>query len=443
MLRDRNHPCVVLYSLGNEVAETAQKRGIALSAQMRARILQFDDTRPVTCGVNLFFNFLSAVGLGVYSQKKAEKAARSKGRKKERAVGSAFFNKLAGMFGSGVMKRGATLFGSDVFTKKHFAQMDVAGYNYGILRYRRDVRKYPDRVILGSETFVRDAPRFMRLAAQYPAVIGDFVWAGMDYLGEVGIGAMEYADYAKNFTGGPGWLAAGSGRLDLTGRERAEALFTKVAFGLLPIAIAVVRPDRAREEHSPSAWGMTNAVASWSWDGCDGMRTKVEVYCRAYLVKLFINSRLVGCKKTRGGCRAVFHTRYFHGDVVAVGYDREGNAVARTRLSSAENMTVLTLSPESERVRSGELVYVRMQYTDGAGTLKPLARGEIVLEVSGGELLGLGSACPYNERGFLADRTDTYYGEALAVIRPCADCVRVRAHSPFGDAGCAVPVLCD
>lgn len=188
---------------------------------------------------------------------------------------------------------------------------------------------------------------------------------------------------------------------------------------------------------------MTNAVASWSWDGCDGMRTKVEVYCRAYLVKLFINSRLVGCKRTRGGCRVVFHTRYFHGDVVAVGYDRDGKVVARTRLSSAEKMTVLTLSPESERVRSGELVYVWMQYTDDAGTLKPLARGEIVLEVSGGELLGLGSACPYNERGFLTDCTDTYYGEALAVIRPCADCVRVRAHSPFGDAGCAVPVLCD
>lgn len=110
--------------------------------------------------------------------------------------------------------------------------MDVAGYNYGIYRYRHDLKKYPDRLILGSETFCKDAARFYALAKKEPRVLGDFVWAGMDYLGEVGIGAWEYADYAPDFSHGPGWMAAGSGRLDLTGSPWGEMLYTRVAFEL-------------------------------------------------------------------------------------------------------------------------------------------------------------------------------------------------------------------
>ena len=77
-----------------------------------------------------------------------------------------------------------------------------------------------------------------------------------------------------------------------------------------------------------------------------------------------------------------------------------------------------------------------LQYTDNAGEVKMLARGEIGVQVEGGELLALGSACPYNERGYLTDKTDTYFGEALAIVRPAADAteVIVRASSPYGNA---------
>ena len=54
------------------------------------------------------------------------------------------------------------------------------------------------------------------MAKEDPRIIGDFVWAGMDYLGEVGIGSWEYKEYAKRFDIGPGWVSAGSGRIDLT-----------------------------------------------------------------------------------------------------------------------------------------------------------------------------------------------------------------------------------
>ena len=158
------------------------------------------------------------------------------------------------------MKFGATLPPCDWKTRGAFAVMDVAGYNYGIRRYRHDLNRYPDRVIVGSETFCSDAARFWDLAQSNPRLIGDFVWSGMDYLGEVGIGSQEYAEYAKNFDGSLGWVSAGGRSIsNLTGKPLAEASYTQVAFGLKPIAIGVV-PVGLGREHSPSAWKMTNAV---------------------------------------------------------------------------------------------------------------------------------------------------------------------------------------
>ena len=235
--KDYNHPCVVLYSTGNEVSETAQKRGIALTKEMTDFLHGLDDSRPVTCGVNIFFNFLSSIGFGVYSDEKAKKEAeraekaKQRGEKaaKKKAVGSQFFNNLAGLLGDEFMKRGATLHGCDVKTRDAFANMDIAGYNYGIYRYKHDLKKYPQRLILGSETFCNDAYKFRELAKQEPRLVGDFVWAGMDYLGEVMVGSWEYADYAETFDGGLGWVSAGSGRIDLTGKPLGEALYTRVA----------------------------------------------------------------------------------------------------------------------------------------------------------------------------------------------------------------------
>ena len=188
--KDYNHPSVVLYSTGNEVSETSQKKGIAFCGELTQRFHELDATRPVTCGINIFFNFLYSMGFGVYSDKKADQAV--KNVKKKKAVGSEFFNKLSGIMGADFMKFGATLYPCDVKTRDAFANMDIAGYNYGINRYEHDLKKYPKRMILGSETFCSDAYRFWELAKKNKRIIGDFVWAGMDYLGETGIGSWEY-----------------------------------------------------------------------------------------------------------------------------------------------------------------------------------------------------------------------------------------------------------
>ena len=424
--KDYNHPCVVLYSTGNEVSETAQKRGIALTKEMTDFLHGLDDSRPVTCGVNIFFNFLSSIGFGVYSDEKAKKEAeraekaKQRGEKaaKKKAVGSQFFNNLAGLLGDEFMKRGATLHGCDVKTRDAFANMDIAGYNYGIYRYKHDLKKYPQRLILGSETFCNDAYKFRELAKQEPRLVGDFVWAGMDYLGEVMVGSWEYADYAETFDGGPGWVSAGSGRIDLTGKPLGEALYTRVALEAdNGPYIAVCPVNHTGDRHSPSAWKMTNAMPSWSWTGCEERKANVEVYARAARVELVLNGHTVGSKTLKNDCLARFSIPYESGTLEAVSYDAADHEIGRCKLQSAGGTTRLTLDAEEPTVKPGHLCYIRLRYTDENGITKPLARGNIQVQVRGGTLVGLGSACPFNKHSYLDSETDTYYGEALAIVR--------------------------
>lgn len=437
--RDYNHPSVIMYSTGNEVAETAQKRGIELCGKMTRYLHELDGTRPVTCGINIFFNFLSSMGFGVYSDKKAEQAAAD--AKKKKAVGSEFFNNLAGMFGSGFMKFGATLYPCDLKTRQAFSNMDVAGYNYGIDRYVHDLKKYPDRLILGSETFCSDAFQFYELAKKNKRIIGDFVWAGMDYLGEVGIGSWEYKEYAKRFDGGKGWVTAGSGRIDLTGKPLAEMKYTQVAFDQEKIGIGVVPIPYTDEKHSPSAWKMSNALESWSFEGCEGKKARIEVYTKEPYAALYINGKHIGTKKRKGNCIVTFETTYENGEIRAAAYDSSKKKTAEITMRTAGTETILTAEPEDNTICQQDLCYVRLKYTDREGTVKPLVRGEIELSVENGELLGFGSACPYYPEGYLKNIADTYYGEALAVIRTAAPgAIRIHAKSGYGETYAEVEV---
>lgn len=415
--KDYNHPSVIMYSTGNEVAETSQERGIKFTGEMTNYLHSLDNSRPVSCGVNIFFNFLFSMGFGVYSDKKAE--AEVKNSSKKKAVGSEFFNNLAGLLGADFMKFGATLYPCDLKTKGAFANMDFAGYNYGINRYKKDLKKYPKRLILGSETFCSDAYKFYEIAKKEPRIIGDFVWAGMDYLGETGVGAMEYSDYAPDFNHGIGWVSAGSGRVDLTGKSLSEADYTMVAFEQKDIAIGVIPVKYAKKKHSPSAWKMTNAMQSWTWHGCGGMDTTVEVYSRDEEIELLLNGKSLGRKKRKDDCRVKFDVKYEPGELMAIAYDASGNESHRTSLVTAQSDTILVAEPEQKEISADNgLAYIRLRFCDKDGILNPLAREEIEVEVEGGKLLGLGSGCPFYTKSYLSDTCDTYFGEALAIVKP-------------------------
>ena len=412
--KDYNHPSVIMYSTGNEVAETAQKKGIALTGDMTNYLHSLDSTRPVTCGINIFFNFLSSIGLGVYSDDKAEKTAASKPEKKKKPVGSEFYNTLACLVGDYFMKCGATLYPCDLRTKDAYANMDIAGYNYGIFRYKHDLKKYPNRLILGSETFCKDAYSFWEIAQKNKRIIGDFVWAGWDYIGEVGDGAAEYSDY--KFEDPATRMTGGNGRIDLNGKPRAEAAYTRVAFERETGPFIAVDPVYQKEKLRLTGWQLTKALESWAWDGCNGETAKVEVYARAAQVELFINGKSAGKKKVKK-CRANFNTTYQNGEITAVSYDENGREINRYSLCTAGKETVLQVRPEEKNVKPEGLAFIQLQYTDNKGIWKPMEKHNIKVTVENGVLKGLGSPAPYVKGNYTDHTVATYYGEAMAVVQ--------------------------
>ncbi len=421
--KDYSHPCVILYSTGNEVAESAQPRGIQLQRDFTAYLHRLDPTRPVTCGINIFFNFLSSVGLGVYSDEKAaqqaaaQQAAAQQEKKppKKKSVGSEFFNNLAAKLGTDFMKFGAWLPPCDWKTREVFAAMDVAGYNYGNWRYRKDARKYPERLILGSETLIGDARPFWQLAKKVPQLIGDFVWAGWDYIGECGGDSPEYGSYRTEDP--EDRIRGGTCRIDVTGKLTPEADYTRVCFDLESNPRLAVVPPSEAEKPTLTGWQLTRAIRSWSYPGCEGRPAEVEVYATAHRVRLSLNGETVGEKKVPGNCRVVFRLPWQPGTLCAVGLDRAGRETGRDSLTSAGGETLLRLEPETVTCRPGEMVYLRMRYTDGKGEGQPLARRTVSVSAENGEVMGTANGCTFFRGSYARTAVETYFGEAQTVVR--------------------------
>ena len=116
----------------------------------------------------------------------------------------------------------------------------------------------------------------------------------------------------------------------------------------------------------------------------------------------------------------------------------------RRTLTTAGKEKILVAEPELTRVNADtDLCYVRMRYTDENGQTKPLVRGRIQLTVEGGELLAFGALAHIIRKATRSNETDTYYGEALAIIRPQAGAgkVVVKAESELGNAETEIEIL--
>jgi len=411
--KDRNRPSVVMYAIGNEIPETATAEGVELAREITAHFRELDPDRPLTVAVNLFLNAMVARGASPY-----------------KGVGQAEGTSLAGSTEANVMVNHigkmmhavARLPMADRASRDVFSVVDVAGYNYGLARYRGDTRRYPDRVILGTETLPGDVAWAWELVQQYPAVIGDFVWAGWEYLGEAGAAVWvpgRKAGFLKPYP----YLIAGPGMFDLTGRPDASLRLAQAAWGVLDRPVIAVRPlDRSGRPYARTAWRVTDAVESWSWRGCEGRKAEIEVYSTDDEVELLLNGRSLG--RRRAGRRARFVSRfttpYQPGTLVAVGY-RDGKAVSRSHLRSARGALSLRLLVEDDAFSTADgsdLAFVSVVVADERGEVEMLADDRIELSVSGpAELIGFGSAAPATEESFLGTAHTTYRGRALAILR--------------------------
>lgn len=411
----RNHPCVILYSIGNEVSETATAKGAETCRKLTDFVHSLDNTRPVTAGVNVLLNVYANMGMGVYRDKGdyQPEPLPPKGRYREKKTGSAFFNAMAGKLGSLMffMSKGRK---GDKACMGAARGLDILGLNYASSRYDEDVVKYPDRMMVGSETMVSDLPYNWERVKKYPQLIGDFVWSAWDYLGEACIGDWTYHSYK----GLP--LLAGQGMIDITGRPLAAMYFMQIVWGLRERPFIGVRPlNHEREAPSTSAWQFTNAIDSWSWAGYEGTRATVEVYADTYAVRLKLNGKAIGTQDTEK-YRTIFRLPYQPGTLTAEALDKEGRVLAAHSLTTAGEETVLTAKPEKTVLQAGsqELCYLPVEFTDKAGTLKPYIEQRVELKVSGPmALAGFGSALCKTDEVFGRPYHYSYRGRCLAVLR--------------------------
>ena len=411
--RDYNHPCVVMYSIGNEVSEPAKDEGVEKTKEMVAFLKKADGTRPVTGGFNLMIIANAKKGKGVYNE---EGGMANDNSKKTEGMNSTMFNMITNIVGTG-MNKSANGKAADEATAPCLDALDMAGYNYASGRYPMEGKCHPDRLIYGSETFPQDIAKNWAMVKEYPYLIGDFMWTAWDYLGEVGLGAWAYTKDGTGFNKPYPWLLADTGAFDIVGTPNGEMFLAQAAWGLLDKPVIAVQPvNHPGKSPAKMVWRGTNSMASWAWQGCDGNKANVEVFTDADAVELFVNGKKVGKAKVKG-CKATFRTNYQGGRIEAVAYDASGREISRSYLESATGKTRICVSPEVETAASGEVVYVNVAIVGENGVVESNADRKLTVTVDGGELLAFGSANPRTEERFDEGTYATYYGTALAAVR--------------------------
>lgn len=409
--RDFNHPSVILYSIGNEVSEPASAEGISAAKEMADFLHQEDPNRAVTGGMNLMIISTAKKGKGIY---KEDGGRDESSEKKMQGMSSLVFNMITNMVGSG-MNKAANSKAADKATSPVLDLLDLAGYNYASGRYPLEGKAHPGRVIFGSETFPQDLAKNWKMVQKYPYLVGDFMWTAWDYIGETGAGAWAYTSDGKGFSKPYPWLLADVGAFDILGNPNGEAYHSAAIWGKIKQAAICVQPVNHDSRPAKSAWRGTNAIPSWSWQGCEGKPAVVEVYYPGTEAELRLNGKSLGRKKLKD-CKASFRTKYFPGILSAHIYDSHGREISHAVLQSAKSCEI-QIQPEKDCATPGGIIYIPIFIGDENGVVESNADCKLDVTVDGGELLGFGSANPRTEERFTEGTYTSYYGRAMAVIR--------------------------
>lgn len=403
--RDYNHPSVVMYSIGNEVTEPYEVKGVDTAKALVDRLHQLDASRPVTCGINLTLLYLRNLGMNL-TQSSTQK-------KEEKKVSSEEYNNMIMTQGRKMLK--AVLKPEvDSISSPVLDCLDIAGYNYGSMRYEQDATAHPSRIIVGTETYCQDLYDNWQLVERLPYLIGDFMWTAMDYLGEVGIGTWLNTTESQSIKQQYPAKLAGAGAIDFIGNPTGEAFLAKAIWQKDGKPYIAVRPV-SRKPILKAIWRGTNSIPSWSWQGMEGTPATVEVFTSAKSVRLYLNDKLIGEQPVEKAV-ATFEVPYQPGTLRAVAIDNNGREQSAT-LTSAKGKLSIQAKAEKDSYRMGDLIYLDVTIADKQGTVEANADRRLTVTAKGADLLAFGSAQPITTDRFTAGSYTTYQGRALAVLR--------------------------
>jgi beta-galactosidase len=426
--RDRNHPSVIMWSIGNEIREAADTSGYRIATNLTTEVRKFDPTRAITEAM---------LGMG---------AGSAPGRSRW-----------------------------DDF-ETHLELLDVVGYNYAYSRYESDHVKYPNRIMVGTETNPPFALENYQLVEKLPYVIGYFVWTATDNIGEAGVGMPQLRDIAEannqapfntpagsstagqqsppaaNVTGPPadmpgmpGTNNAGQpaaipgggffrretwpvytnyqGDIDLIGNRKVPSYYQYVVWRKSKVEMFVHRPIPEGKREVTSRWGFPDELKRWNWSGHEGEKFRVHVYTRSQQVKLELNGKIVGEQNVdqEKSITATFEVPYEPGKLVARCYDNGRETTSQTLLTTSKPAAIRLIADRTKiKADRNDLSYVRAEIIDSKGNIVPDADDIIVnFEVTGdGEVAGVGSGNPRDMSSFQQPNKKAYQGICLAIIRP-------------------------
>ena len=433
VLRDRVHPCVVMWSIGNEIPERdGSSDGAAWARKLAERIRRWDVTRLITSAVNN----LMLPDMDFSTPADEEDA-------KDPTVG--FFNNLAVRTYNEVplLERSAG----------YTAPLDVVGYNYLEYLYEKTLALHPDRILCGTESFPLNADKCWAYVMRYPQIIGDFTWTSWDYLGEAGLGRSFYqepasADEPIPFGADYPWRTSYDADFDICGFERPQLAYRQIVWGSQKTYIASRDPRYHGQAEKICQWGWPLVHHHWSWPGCEGMPTTLEVYSPAEEVELLLNGASLGRKRAGADHRykAEFTLTYQPGRLEAVSYIG-GQPVSRDALETAGVPDHLALLPETDSLTGdGQgLCFIRVEVQDRMGRRVPTAEVPLAARVRGAAALqAFGSPRPDSIEVFTAGTFTSFEGRALAILRAGTEAgtAALEVTSPqLGQVRVELPVL--
>jgi beta-galactosidase len=396
ILRDRNHPSIIVWSIGNEIFEAPDSTGHEIAKQLSDEVHKLDNTRAVTSAI---------VYLPGYTKKPWDDY------------------------------------------QLYLSELDADGYNYFLEsqskffgrdsatahRFETEHSKYPAKTFIVTEYTPISALENFDYSKEHPYLLGSFKWTAIDYIGEAGIGKFIQIPESRKLPTGitrmglfykPTWpvFNAYCGDLDLIGNKKPASYYQDVVWGNSKIEMLVHRPVANGMQEVLAPWGFPDELKSWTWPGEEGKKIKVNVYTRSKEVKLELNGKVVaGQTVPDNSITASFEIEYLPGTLIAKSYDN-GKETASSLLTTTGKPVAIRLVADRKAIQSNtnDLSYVTVEVVDEKGNLVPYVDNvEIRYQLSGNATIaGVGNGSFDDASGFQQDHKKVYQGRGLVILRP-------------------------
>jgi len=370
VLRDCNHPSIIMWSIGNEIIERTKPEAVETARMLANKVREIDPTRPVTSAMTTW------------------------------GQGWEIFDPL-------------------------MAEHDVCGYNYQLHMAESDHERVPERIILQTESYPKDAFLCWDMVQKHSYVIGDFVWTAMDYLGESGIGRYYYPEDPKGEHWEANlypWHGAYCGDIDLTGWRKPISHYRSMLYNdAEKLYMAVKEPNPENGEIHLTMWAVWPTWESWTWPGYEGKNIEVEVYSKYEKVRLYLNNELIGEKNVDRNeeFKAVFSLPYQPGELKAVGMKGD-QKVESTVLKTAGAASQIKLTADRTEIKANgqDLSFITIEITDTDGIIDPNATNLLNFEIDGpGTIIGVANGDIKDTDLYVADSRKAFHGRAMVVLR--------------------------